>query len=94
MSATMQKPNPLQLAPAPQMVDYPAIKQRQQRTWASGDYAVIGTTLQIVGETLAETVNLLAGAPAGGNQRGNPGRARHHRIRRAYRGDRSQAGSR
>ena len=33
-------------------VDLAAIKQRQQLTWASGDYAVIGTTLQIVGETL------------------------------------------
>ena len=37
--------------PAP---DLAAIKLRQQATWASGDYATIGTTLQIVGETLAE----------------------------------------
>ena len=36
-------------------------RQRQQATWASGDYAVIGTTLQIVGESLAEVVNLCAG---------------------------------
>lgn len=35
-----------------------AIKQRQQATWASGDYAVIGTTLQIVGEELAEACDL------------------------------------
>jgi SAM-dependent methyltransferase len=41
--------------------DYTAIKQRQQATWASGDYAVIGTTLQIVGENLAEAVALRAG---------------------------------
>jgi len=41
--------------------DYGAIKQRQQATWASGDYAVIGTTLQIVGETLAEAVDLRSG---------------------------------
>ena len=41
--------------------DLAAIKQRQQATWASGDYAVIGTTLQIVGETLAEAVDLRAG---------------------------------
>lgn len=41
--------------------DYTAIKQRQQATWASGDYALIGTTLQIVGETLAEAVDLRAG---------------------------------
>jgi len=41
--------------------DFTAIKQRQQATWASGDYAVVGTTLQIVGETLAEAVDLRAG---------------------------------
>lgn len=41
--------------------DYAAIKQRQQVTWASGDYAVVGATLQIVGETLAEAVDLRAG---------------------------------
>jgi SAM-dependent methyltransferase len=41
--------------------DYSAIKQRQQATWASGDFAVIGTTLQIVGETLAEAVDVRAG---------------------------------
>lgn len=41
--------------------DYAAIKQRQQATWASGDYAVVGATLQIVGETLAEAVDLRAG---------------------------------
>jgi SAM-dependent methyltransferase len=38
-----------------------AIKQRQQATWASGDYAVIGTTLQIVGEMLCEAVDVAAG---------------------------------
>jgi ubiquinone/menaquinone biosynthesis C-methylase UbiE len=37
------------------------IKGRQQATWASGDYAVIGTTLQIVGESLCEAVDLAAG---------------------------------
>ena len=41
--------------------DYAAIKQRQQATWAAGDYAVIGTTLQIVGESLCEAVDLRAG---------------------------------
>ncbi len=41
--------------------DFAAIKQRQQATWASGDYAVVGTTLQIVGEQLAEAVDVLAG---------------------------------
>jgi ubiquinone/menaquinone biosynthesis C-methylase UbiE len=37
------------------------IKQKQQATWASGDYAVIGTTLQIVGESLCEAVDVHAG---------------------------------
>lgn len=41
-------------------VDFDAIKQRQQATWASGDFAVIGTTLQIVGELLAEAVDIHA----------------------------------
>lgn len=41
--------------------DFAAIKQRQRATWASGDYAVIGTTLQIVGETLAEAADVRAG---------------------------------
>ncbi|WP_418318029.1 methyltransferase domain-containing protein [Piscinibacter sakaiensis] len=41
--------------------DFAAIKQRQRATWASGDFAVIGTTLQIVGETLAEAVDVNAG---------------------------------
>jgi SAM-dependent methyltransferase len=45
-------------SPAP---DLAAIKQRQQATWASGDFAVIGTTLQIVGEALAEAADIRAG---------------------------------
>jgi ubiquinone/menaquinone biosynthesis C-methylase UbiE len=39
-------------------VDFNALKGRQQMAWASGDYAVIGTTLQIVGEQLAEGCDL------------------------------------
>ena len=42
-------------------IDFNAIKQRQQATWASGDFAVIGTTLQIVGESLAEAADVRAG---------------------------------
>ncbi len=38
--------------------DLTALKTRQQTAWASGDYAVIGTTLQIVGEQLAEACDL------------------------------------
>jgi SAM-dependent methyltransferase len=48
-------------APATSAPDFAAIKQRQQATWASGDFAVVGTTLQIVGESLAEAVDLRAG---------------------------------
>ncbi|ODM77428.1 class I SAM-dependent methyltransferase [Bradyrhizobium elkanii] len=39
-------------------VDLAAVKARQQATWSSGDYAMVGTTLQIVGEMLCEAVDL------------------------------------
>jgi len=39
-------------------VDLAAIKGRQQIAWGSGDYAVVGTTLQIVGESLCEAIDL------------------------------------
>jgi SAM-dependent methyltransferase len=42
-------------------IDFSDIKQRQQATWSSGDYAVVGTTLQIVGENLAEAADVCAG---------------------------------
>jgi SAM-dependent methyltransferase len=41
--------------------DYDAIKAKQNAAWSSGDYAVVGTTLQIVGEQLAEALDLRAG---------------------------------
>ena len=64
-------------------------RQRQQGTWSSGDYAVIGTTLQIVGETLCEAVDVAAGervldvAAGNGNvvARGRPPRRERHRDR-------------
>jgi ubiquinone/menaquinone biosynthesis C-methylase UbiE len=46
-------------APAP---DLAAVKTRQQAAWSSGDYAVVGTTLQIVGEDLCEALDLRAGS--------------------------------
>jgi ubiquinone/menaquinone biosynthesis C-methylase UbiE len=51
------------IAPPPvnTAVDFNAIKQKQQATWASGDFAVIGTTLQIVGELLTEAADVRAG---------------------------------
>jgi ubiquinone/menaquinone biosynthesis C-methylase UbiE len=39
-------------------VDLKAIKARQQSAWSSGNYAVVGTTLQIVGEQLAESCDV------------------------------------
>ena len=44
-----------------QAPDIAAIKKRQQATWAAGDYAAVGTTLQIVGERICEAVDLCAG---------------------------------
>ena len=38
--------------------DLNALKAKQQSAWASGDYAVVGTTLQIVGEKLAEAADI------------------------------------
>jgi len=45
----------------PPVADLTAVKLKQQAAWAAGDYAVIGTTLQIVGETLCEALDLHAG---------------------------------
>jgi ubiquinone/menaquinone biosynthesis C-methylase UbiE len=45
----------------PAATDLAAVKARQQGAWSSGDYAVVGTTLQIVGETLCEAVDIRAG---------------------------------
>ena len=39
-------------------VDLAAVKAKQQAAWSSGDYAVIGTTLQLVGEQLAEACDI------------------------------------
>jgi SAM-dependent methyltransferase len=49
-------------ATIPAAADLAAVKTRQQGAWSSGDYAVVGTTLQIVGEMLCEAVDLHAGA--------------------------------
>lgn len=57
MPVITAKPN---VAPSAS-VDFDELKARQHATWSSGDFAVIGTTLQIVGETLAEAVDLRAG---------------------------------
>ncbi len=49
-------------APTSAPPDLEAIKARQRATWASGDFGIIGTTLQIVGESLCEAVDLRAGS--------------------------------
>ena len=41
--------------------DFSAVKSRQRAAWSSGDYAVVGSTLQIVGEQLCEALDLSAG---------------------------------
>ncbi len=43
-------------------IDLDAVKTRQKAAWSTGDYAVVGTTLQIVGESLCEALDLRAGA--------------------------------
>ncbi len=55
MTATLQ-------ATAPAQPDLAALKARQQGAWSSGDYAVVGTTLQIVGEQLCEALDLRPGS--------------------------------
>jgi ubiquinone/menaquinone biosynthesis C-methylase UbiE len=43
-------------------IDLAAVKARQQAAWSAGNYAVVGTTLQIVGESLCEAMDLRSGA--------------------------------
>src|SRR3981189_1805389 len=50
-----------QVVPAPTLPDLSAVKTRQQGAWSSGDYATVGTTLQIVGEQLCEALDLRSG---------------------------------
>ncbi|WP_294265608.1 class I SAM-dependent methyltransferase [Propionivibrio sp.] len=54
-------PSTMEKQLSPTTPDFATIKQRQQATWASGDFSVIGVTLQIVGETLAEAADIRAG---------------------------------
>ena len=45
----------------PAQIDLKALKTRQHGAWSSGDYAIVGTTLQIVGEELCEALDLRSG---------------------------------
>jgi ubiquinone/menaquinone biosynthesis C-methylase UbiE len=49
-------------SPAPAAADLAAVKTRQHAAWSTGNYAVVGTTLQIVGEDLCEVLDLRSGA--------------------------------
>lgn len=51
----------MEILSPPPVADLAAVKVKQQAAWSAGDYAVIGTTLQIVGETLCEALDLRAG---------------------------------
>ena len=68
-------------APVPTL-DRIALKARQRTAWQSGDYAVIGTTLQPVGERLCEAVDVRAGERlldvAAGNGNASLAAARRH----------------
>jgi SAM-dependent methyltransferase len=62
--STAVSPTPIGLRsplPAPPRQDLAAIRTRQQAVWASGDFAVIARTIQIVAESLCETADLRAG---------------------------------
>src|SRR5882757_1081406 len=50
------------ISSSPSAIELTAVKTRQQAAWATGDYAIVGTTLQIVGETLCEALDLRSGA--------------------------------
>ena len=46
---------------APAAPDLAALKTKQQAAWSSGNYAIVGATLQIVGEELCEALDLKEG---------------------------------
>jgi ubiquinone/menaquinone biosynthesis C-methylase UbiE len=58
MTTVIECPLPSAAAPVAELA---AVKAKQHVAWSSGDYAVIGTTLQIVGERLAEALDLRPG---------------------------------
>ena len=55
-AATQTQANSAQPAP-----DLAALKARQQAAWSSGNYAIVGATLQIVGEELCEALDVRSG---------------------------------
>ena len=61
-SMTATSAQPISTAPAPAAPDLGALKTKQHAAWSSGNYAIVGSTLQIVGEALCETLDLKAGS--------------------------------
>jgi ubiquinone/menaquinone biosynthesis C-methylase UbiE len=57
MIATAAQPTPAPAAP-----DLGALKTKQRAAWSSGNYAIVGSTLQIVGEQLCEALDLRSGS--------------------------------
>ena len=62
IAATATQANSAQADSAPPAPDLAALKTRQQAAWSSGNYAIVGSTLQIVGEELCEALDLKAGS--------------------------------
>src|SRR6516165_287275 len=60
-AATLAAARPVNPDASTAIADFAAMKVRQQAAWSAGDYAVVGTTLQIVGEELCEALDLRAG---------------------------------
>jgi 2-polyprenyl-3-methyl-5-hydroxy-6-metoxy-1,4-benzoquinol methylase len=59
--ATQTSPKQDNPIATPATSELAALKTRQQAAWSSGNYAVVGTTLQIVGEQLCEALDLRSG---------------------------------
>ena len=81
MTTGLQTVMQLQTSAPAAAPDLAALKSRQRAAWSSGDYSVLGSRLQLVGETLCETLDLRAGEKvldvAAGN--GNASLAAAHR---------------
>src|SRR5882672_3623171 len=60
-AATLTTTNSAKPGESTLIPDLAAIKTRQRAAWSSGDYAIVGTTLQIVGEELCEALDLRSG---------------------------------
>ena len=61
-NATATSPKQAEHPAAATAPDLAALKTRQQAAWSSGNYAIVGTTLQIVGEELCEALDLRSGS--------------------------------